>query len=57
MKPYTIDFGGGLVLLNINSKGENMSAPSKTEISELDNPIWSKVNHRASTELCAGEGN
>jgi hypothetical protein len=34
-----------------------MSAPSKTEISELDNPTWPKANLRASTELCAGEGN
>jgi len=34
-----------------------MSAPSKTKISELDNPTWPTANHRASTELCAGEGN
>ena len=34
-----------------------MSAPRKPEVSELDKPAWPKANHRASTELCAGEGN
>ena len=34
-----------------------MSAPRETGASELENPVWSKVSHRASTELHAGDGN
>ena len=29
-----------------------MSAPSKADVSKLDNPAWPKANHQARTELC-----
>ena len=38
-------------------RGETMSAPRETEVSELDKPAWPKANHRASTQLCIGKGN
>jgi len=33
-------------------KGKNMSAPSKANISKLDNPARVTVNHRHGTEPC-----
>jgi hypothetical protein len=29
-----------------------MSSAKKADVSKLDNPVWSKVNHQARTELC-----
>ena len=31
---------------------EHMSAPSKADMSQLDNPARSKANHQIGTELC-----
>ena len=35
-----------------NSFGVTMSAPSKADMSQLDNPARSKANHQTGTELC-----
>ena len=29
-----------------------MSSAKQADVSKLDNPAWSKVSHRARTELC-----
>ena len=36
---------------NVETFTSPWPSPSKTEITELGNPIWSKTNHWASTEL------
>ena len=33
------------------------SAPSEAVVNQLDNPAWSKVSHRARTELDVYRGN
>jgi len=36
-----------------DTKGDAvMGAPSKADVSKLDNPAWLKANNQARTELC-----
>jgi hypothetical protein len=32
--------------------GRKMSSAKEADVSKLDNPAWSKVNHQARTDLC-----